>query len=139
MSGDAIAEYLKVFKSIVKFYGKCLLIPEGKEVPSATLGLFQVVLRDRSDGYSFEGAERRVGDVRLDPALSERCSIVETGSRVEQQGQIGVLRSDGASTGPSRQYRVCIPAGLHRRIGKNSEADDVLMSLCMLLLSLFRS
>lgn len=49
MSGDAIAEYLKVFKSIVKFYGKCLLIPEGKEVPSATLGLFQVVLKEQSD------------------------------------------------------------------------------------------
>ena len=40
--GDAIAEYLKVFKSVIKFYGKCLLIPEGKEVPSTTLTLYQV-------------------------------------------------------------------------------------------------
>lgn len=40
--GDAIAEYLKVFKSVIKFYGKCLLIPEGKEVPSTTLSLYQV-------------------------------------------------------------------------------------------------
>lgn len=44
VSGDAVAEYLKVLKSIVKFYGKCLLIPEGKEVPSATLTLFQASL-----------------------------------------------------------------------------------------------
>ena len=40
--GDAIAEYLKVFKSVIKFYGKCILIPEGKEVPSTTLALYQV-------------------------------------------------------------------------------------------------
>ena len=40
--GDAIPEYLKVFKSVVKFYGKCMLITEGKEVPSTTLSLYQV-------------------------------------------------------------------------------------------------
>lgn len=42
VSGDAIAEYLKVFKSVVKFYGKCILITAGKEVPSTTLTLYQV-------------------------------------------------------------------------------------------------
>ena len=42
MSGDAIPEYLKVFKLIVKFYGKCILITAGKEVPSTTLSLYQV-------------------------------------------------------------------------------------------------
>ena len=42
VSGDAIPEYLKVFKSIVKFYGKCILITAGKEVPSTTLSLYQV-------------------------------------------------------------------------------------------------
>ena len=65
MSGDAIAEYLKVFKSIVKFYGKCLLIPEGKEVPSATLGLFQVVLKEQSDGSEmYDWIQPSLSDVR---------------------------------------------------------------------------
>ena len=41
--GDAIPEYLKVFKSVVKFYGKYMLITEGKEVPSTTLSLYQVI------------------------------------------------------------------------------------------------
>ena len=42
VSGAAIAEYLKLMKSVLKFYGKCLLIKEGKEVPNTVLSLLEV-------------------------------------------------------------------------------------------------
>lgn len=42
VSGAAIAEYLKLMKSVLKFYGKCLLIREGKEVPNTVLSLLEV-------------------------------------------------------------------------------------------------
>ena len=41
--GDAVAEYLKVYKSLIKFFGKCLLIKDGKEVPSTVLTLVLVI------------------------------------------------------------------------------------------------
>ena len=42
--GDAVAEYLKVYKSLIKFFGKCLLIKDGKEVPSTVLTLVLEIL-----------------------------------------------------------------------------------------------
>ena len=42
VTGGAVAEYLKMMKSVLKFYGKCLLIKEGKEVPSTVLTLLDV-------------------------------------------------------------------------------------------------
>lgn len=32
-------EYMKVYKSMMKFFGKCMLIKEGKEVPMTVLSL----------------------------------------------------------------------------------------------------
>ena len=43
VQGDAVAEYMKVFKSIMKFFGKCILIREGKEVPCTVLALISEI------------------------------------------------------------------------------------------------
>ena len=32
-------EYMKVYKSMMKFFGKCMMIKEGKEVPMTVLSL----------------------------------------------------------------------------------------------------
>lgn len=44
VQGDAVAEYMKVFKSVMKFFGKCILIKEGKEVPCTVLTLISEML-----------------------------------------------------------------------------------------------
>ena len=52
-----MAEYMKVFKSIMKFFGKCILIKEGKEVPCTVLGLISEMLgwiRDSLPDVSFD-------------------------------------------------------------------------------------
>lgn len=57
VQGDAVAEYMKVFKSIMKFFGKCILIKEGKEVPCTVLGLISEMLgwiRDSLPDVSFD-------------------------------------------------------------------------------------
>ena len=39
VQGDAVMEYMKVYKSMMKFFGKCMMIKEGKEVPMTVLSL----------------------------------------------------------------------------------------------------
>ena len=44
VQGDAVMEYMKVYKSIMKFFGKCILIKEGKEVPMTVLSLIMEMM-----------------------------------------------------------------------------------------------
>ena len=44
VQGDAVMEYMKVYKSIMKFFGKCMLIKEGKEVPMTVLSLIMEIM-----------------------------------------------------------------------------------------------
>ena len=119
VQGDAVAEYMKVFKSIMKFFGKCILIKEGKEVPSTDLTLISELLGWIRDYLS---------DVFFNGFIDQQNVTAQTLFSLTIARVFDVL-----SNSELTHWFV-----LMCRLGNNTEADDLLASIGTSMLSLIK-
>ena len=119
VQGDAVAEYMKVFKSIMKFFGKCILIKEGKEVPCTVLTLISELLGWIRDYLS---------DVFFNGFINQQNVTAQTLFSLTIARVFDVL-----SNSELTHWFV-----LMCRLGNNTEADDLLASIGTSMLSLIK-
>ena len=119
VQGDAVAEYMKVFKSIMKFFGKCILIKEGKEDPCTVLTLISELLGWIRDYLS---------DVFFNGFIDQQNVTAQTLFSLTIARVFDVL-----SNSELTHWFV-----LMCRLGNNTEADDLLASIGTSMLSLIK-